>query len=203
MFVVDAAVLLPHPPHAVARVVGRLHLLPRWCVGLRRVRLPTPGGLPASTLADVADHTCVFTYAVTDMRLTLRARTLPVAPSAGAAPHAAATPAVATPTAVTHTAAGDGLTLAWTFVAEPFAAPLLPHVAPRVHTRLSARVEVHVDAAHPLAAARAALCRVVARRVPADLERLRTLLDRSAASGAPVPLPFAAPPPSSPPGLTS
>jgi hypothetical protein len=34
MFVVDTALSLPHPPAAVARVVGRLALLPRWCAGL-------------------------------------------------------------------------------------------------------------------------------------------------------------------------
>jgi hypothetical protein len=218
MFVVDAAVLLPHTPHAVARVVGRLHLLPRWCAGLRRVRFPSPapGGPAASVTADATDRTCVFTYAVTDVRLTLRARTRRAAPAAGDPPRAVAmptaAPAVATPTAVahaavahaavTHTAAGDGLTLGWTFVAEPFDAPALPHAAPRVHTRLSARVEVHVDAAHPLAAARAALCRVVARRVPADLERLRTLIDRYDASRAPLPLPLAPLPSCSPPGIS-
>lgn len=182
MFVVDAAVLLPHPPHAVTRVVERLHLLPRWCAGLRRVRFPAPAAAePAAVRADggpdVLDRACVFTYAVTDARLTLRARTLP---------HAPAPPAAVAPAACTHTATGDGLTLAWTFVVEPTDARPLPHAPAAVHTLLTARVEVCVDPTHPLAAARAALCRAVARRVPTDLERLRTLLDRYEASRTPV-----------------
>jgi hypothetical protein len=56
VFVVNAAVLLPHPPHAVARVTARLALLPRWCAGLRRVRFPAHP--PAAG--------CVFTYAAAD-----------------------------------------------------------------------------------------------------------------------------------------
>jgi hypothetical protein len=176
MFVVDAAVLLPHPPHAVARVVGRLHLLPRWCAGLRRVRFPAPapGGPAVSVPPADPDRACVFTYAAPDARLTLHARTR----DPGARP-------AATPVACTHTAAGDGLTLVWAFVVEPADARPLPHAPAAAHALLRARVEVHVDAAHPLAAARAALCRAVARRVPADLERLRTLLDRYEASRAP------------------
>jgi hypothetical protein len=179
MFVVDAAVLLQHPPHAVARVVERLHLLPRWCIGLRRVRFPPPALAPAEPAA----RTCVFTYAIADVRLTLQARTLANPP--GAVPVAVD----AAPVAVTHIAAGDGLTLVWTLTAEPSDGPGVPHAAPPAHTRLSACVEVHVEATHPLAATRAPLCRAVARRVPTDLERLRALLDRYEAVRAPVPLP--------------
>jgi hypothetical protein len=70
---------------------------------------------------------------------------------------------------VIHTAEGDGLTLRWTLSLE---------VPDDRQTRLRACVEVMVDPGHPLAAVRAALCRTVARRVPADLERLRVLVDR-------------------------
>jgi hypothetical protein len=178
MFVIDTAVLLPHPPHVVGRVAGRLTLLPRWCAGLRRVRFPAA---PAPAAG------CVFTYAAADLRLTLRAG--PVASFDDPATTFAAGGAV------THAVTGDGLTLTWTLHSEAPgepgpaeygpAAPEGAFGAARVvgagrpgETRLHARVEVVVDPGHPLAAARARLCRTVARRVPADLERLRTLLDR-------------------------
>jgi hypothetical protein len=131
----------------------------------------------------------VFTYAAADVRVTLRAHTR----ADGDAPH----PEAGAGAAVTHATAGDGLTLTWTLSPE-----VLDGTGPaadgavgredgraaagrRYQTRLRARVEVAVDPGHPLAAARAALCRTVARRVPADLERLRTLLDRYEAAHAP------------------
>jgi hypothetical protein len=171
----------------VARVVGRLHLLPRWCAGLRRVRFPSPapGGPAASVTADATDRTCVFTYAVTDVRLTLRAHTS--ARGLVRPPAAAPTAADSSPPPVTHIAAGDGLTLVWTLAAEPSDGPAPPPDAAGAYTRLGARVEVHVDAAHPLTAARAAVCRAVARRGPADLERLRALIDRHEGAHAALP----------------
>jgi hypothetical protein len=45
-------------------------------------------------------------------------------------------------------------------------------------TRLRVRTSVSVDPSHPAAEVRAALCRQVARRAPADLERLRALIER-------------------------
>jgi hypothetical protein len=171
VFVVDAAVLLPHPRHVVARVAGRLTLLPRWCAGLRRVRHPAPESAPDPAVASG----CVFTYAAADVRLTLHARTLPPGADLEVAPAAAG--------CVTHAAAGDGLTLTWTLAAEPPLAAAAggaggpADAGRRPPTRLRARVEVAVDPGHPLAAARATLCRTIARRVPADLERLRALLD--------------------------
>jgi hypothetical protein len=169
VFVVDAAVLLPHPPRAVTRVAASLTLLPRWCAGLRRVRFPAvPTGAG-----------CVFTYEAADARLTLQAHT--VAPVDGGGAHEApsARPPVAS---VTHRATGDGLTLTWTLRTElPDGADATAGWAAGAHrplTRLRARVEVLVDPGHPLDAVRAALCRTVARRVPADLERFRVLLER-------------------------
>ena len=170
MFVVDAAILLPHPPRAVARVVERLHVLPRWCGGLRRVRFPAP-----DLAAGVG---CVFTYRVADLRLTLLARTLERAPDAPA-------------TLVEHTATGDGLTLTWTLAVEPEAGGAggadRAGGVDGVATRLRARTSVAVDPDHPTSASRLALCRVVARRAPTDLERLRALLDRYEAGRAPAP----------------
>ena len=171
MFVVDAAILLPYPPRAVARVVERLPLLPRWCAGLRRVRFPAPDR--------AAGGACIFTYRVADLRLTLVARTLDRAPDSPAA-------------VVEHTAAGDGLTLTWTLAAEPEVGdPTIPGGTYAATTRLRARTSVTVDPDHPTAASRLALCRVVARRAPTDLERLRALLDRYEAGRA-------APPPAAP-----
>jgi hypothetical protein len=170
VFVVDTAVLLLHPPHVVARVAGRLRLLPRWCAGLRLVRFPADASPAAG---------CVFTYTVADARLTLRATTRGLGGDPGTA-FAAGDP-------VTHTTTGDGLTLTWTLSADTRdgAGAIVPDgggapagAAPRDPTWLRARVEVVVDPVHPLAATRASLCRTVARRVPADLERLRALLDR-------------------------
>jgi hypothetical protein len=179
MFVVDAAILLPHSPRAVGRVVGRLPLLPRWCAGLRRVRFPVPERAAAPG--------CVFTYAAADVRLTLLARTL--GPAGTPAPPDDPRSAAGAGDVVTHTAAGDGITLVWTLSAEPPDNAAEPTAArPPAATRLRARVQVLVDPEHPVAAARAALCRTVARRVPADLERLRALLARrqaERAAGAP------------------
>ena len=178
MFVVDAAVLLPYPPDVVLRVVERLPALPRWCAGLRRVRHPAP--------EHAVGTGCVFTYATPDARLTLRARTLDLATGAAAM-------------TVEHSATGDGLSLTWTLVAEPDPAGHAPIDARgaahggRPHTRLRVRTAVEVDPAHPTAAIRSALCRVIARRAPADLERLRALLDRYEAGRQAVLAPAAGP----------
>jgi hypothetical protein len=162
MFVVDAAVLLPHPPHVIARVVERVHALPRWCAGLRRVRHPT---VPLARAAGdgAAPPGCVFTYTAVDVRLTLRAHT--VAPAGDRAAGAA----------VEHAAEGDGVVFTWSFALEPESGGA---GSGSTRTRLRARTSLSVDADHPTAAVRAALCRQVARRAPADLERLRALLDR-------------------------
>jgi hypothetical protein len=115
MFIVDAAVLLPHAPHTVARVVGRLYTLPRWCAGLRRVCRfahvglpgPPPGSIQSTpTLAPAgrpggssptAPPTCASPSGPT------RGRALP-GEAAGA---------------VEHVAAGDGLSLTWAFSVTP------------------------------------------------------------------------------------
>ena len=177
MFIVDAAVLLPHPPRTVARVVGRLYTLPRWCAGLRRVRRPAHAGWPGpaprdrpidARLGADGGAGCILTYGAADVRLTLRAHTRPRAPGEAA-------------TLVEHVAAGDGLSLTWALsvTPEPRGAPEYAGGGPQ--TRLRARTTVVVEPGHPTAAVRAALCRVVARRAPADLERLRALLARYAA----------------------
>jgi hypothetical protein len=150
MFIVDAAVLLSYPPHVVLRVVERVAALPRWCAGLRRVRHPDP-----ATSAG-----CLFTYATADRRLTLRART------AARAEHDP-------PGLVRHVAEGDGVVLGWSFTVETE-----PSADGAPRTRLRARTSVETDPDHPTAEVRAAICRQLARRAPADLERLRMLLDR-------------------------
>jgi hypothetical protein len=176
VFAVDAAVLLPHPTYVVARVAERLVLLPRWCAGLRRVRYPAVA--PAAG--------CVFSYAAVDARLTLHALTVAAVDADVARLPAPSLPASAL---VTHTATGDGLTLTWTLSTTPHdpadatAGPTLG--AGRPHSWLRAQVEVLVDAEHPLVAVRTALCRTVARRVPADLERFRRLLERYESGRAP------------------
>ena len=171
MFAVDTAVLLPHTPVAVARVVGCLALLPRWCAGLRRVRYPAPGLTPTPG--------CVFTYAAVDVRLTLLARTL--GPESAGHDHGSL---------VTHAAEGDGLALTWAFAIEAAARD----GGGAARTRLRLRTGVAVEPGHPLAAARAVLCRLVARRAPADLERLCALLDRYEEGRAPARLRRAPPP---------
>ncbi len=153
MFVVDTAVLLPHPPRRVAQAAARLDALPRWCAGLRRAG-------PAAPDADAAGR-CAFTYAAADVRLALRAHTRV---------HGAT---------VEHVAVGDGVRLCWTLAAAPEPAAAGPGAAAGIaNTRLRARVTLEVDPAHPTAAVRPALCRALARRAPADLERLRALLAR-------------------------
>jgi hypothetical protein len=164
MFVVDAAVLLPYPPHVIARVVERVSLMPRWCSGLRRVRhLPDPADA-APAAAEPASlgrgEGCLLTYAAADVRLSLRART--EERSLGEVGGM-----------VRHVAEGDGVTLTWTFTVEPE-----PSTESSSRTRLRARTALSVDPAHPTAAVRPALCRQLARRMPADLERLRALFDR-------------------------
>jgi hypothetical protein len=159
MFVVDASAVLPHPPAAVARVVSRLHLLPRWCGGLQRARPGAPGPEPAGAVA--------FLYTALDVRLVLRAHTL--AGRASGAP----------PGPMCHAAHGDGLSLAWTLTAD--AEP--PGAQAPVQTRLHIRITAAVDPGHPLATTRSALYRAIARRVPGDLQRLGVLLDRRARAG--------------------
>jgi hypothetical protein len=191
MFVVDAAVLLPYPPHVVARVVERVHALPRWCAGLRRVRhVPPPFAPPGAD--GLAAPACVFTYAAVDVRLTLLARTV-------------ARGAAGPPGLVEHAAEGDGVAFGWAFALEPepAGAPGARGGHGAARTRLRARTSVTVDPDHPTAAVRAALCRQVARRAPADLERLRALLERyefgkAPAAGAAAPGGAAAPPPALP-----
>lgn len=165
MFVVDAAVLLPHPPHVVARVVERVYTLPRWCTGLRRVRHPPPLLAPPGVAAPVPRE-CVFTYTAADVRLTLHARTV-----ARGGDRAGG---------IEHAAEGDGVTLSWAFSLEPEPAGAPAQEAGRAGagTRLRARTALSVDPDHPTAAVRAALCRQMARRAPTDLERLRALLER-------------------------
>jgi hypothetical protein len=165
MFVVDAGLVLPHPPSVVLRVVERLHALPRWCSGLRRVRHPAPGGLPGEPAhADGAPPgaACAFSYEGPDGRLLLAARTVADDSAEGGA-------------SVFHVAEGDGVRLTWSYALSAEAAGEAG-VEPR--TRLQVRTAVEVDPAHPAAAGRAALCRLVARRAPSDLERLRLLLAR-------------------------
>jgi hypothetical protein len=147
----------------VARVVERLHALPRWCVGLRRVRHPVPDQLPAADVPG-ADG-CVFTYEGADARFTLRARTVAAAPGEPA-------------DTVHHEAVGDGVTLVWSYTADAESGDGGGAPAAGARTRLRARTTVSVDPEHPAAALRPALCRQVARRAPADLERLRALLER-------------------------
>jgi hypothetical protein len=86
-----------------------------------------------------------------------------------------------------HVAEGDGLTLTWAFdvAAERAAGGAAP--GGPAHTRLHARTTLVVDEAHPTAAYRTALFRLVARRAPDDLARLAALLDRRAAARAPLP----------------
>ena len=172
MFVVETAIVLVHPPHVVARAVARLDRLPRWCAGLQRLRDTGPGDAAAG--AGGVEGGCAFRYVAADLRLTLRAHTVAAASSRPPG-HV-----------VEHRAAGDGLHLAWALDVEPE-----PGGGRR--TRLHVRTRLAVDPAHPVAAVRAALCRLVARRAPSDLERLRTLLDRRAAAvrartSAPLPM---------------
>jgi hypothetical protein len=174
MFVVDAAVLLPHPPHAVARVVGRLRALPRWCTGLRGVPAAAgvattgipPTTIPAVAVAAtaVASAECAFTYTGVDLRLVLAARTLAVADGV-----------------VRHEARGDGVTFTWTLAAE---AESGVGSGPGAWTRLRARTTVEVDPDHPTAAVRSALCRLVARRAPLDLDRLGAFIARGGPGAA-------------------
>lgn len=172
MFVVDAFILLEHTPERVMRLVENLLLLPRWCGGLRRVRrvpsAPTASGdglLPR-----------VFTYAVADLRLRLHASTEPLLSALPADRQS--------PRAATHILTGDGLTLSWTLTTEPLHDGARHGAGPHIRTRLCVQVTVQVDLAYPIAAARAPLCRTVARRVPADLKRLRVLIDRYEAGRA-------------------
>jgi hypothetical protein len=156
MFVVEANVLLPHPPRVVTRVVERLHVLPRWCAGMRRVRHAAPAD------GDASSSDCVLTYVVGEVRLSLAAHTVAAAPD-----HP-----------VQHVAEGDGVRVTWTFAADPEAPGAPGATGSAWSTRLHARIGIEVDPAHPTAAMRATLCRLVARRAPADLERLRVLLAR-------------------------
>jgi hypothetical protein len=112
-----------------------------------------------------ADLDLAVTYSAAGVRRTLAARTL----ASVASPRSRS---------VTHAAAGDGLTLTWTFDAEPS--------GPDAHVRtwLRASIAVALDTGHPLATDRRALFRAVARRAPGDLARLQALLDRTAGARA-------------------
>lgn len=184
MFTVTTSLLLPHPPAAVARVVGRLRTLPRWCAGVRRVRLPS------GALAPCDDAGCRLLLVAGALRLALVART-PVVEGGDVADHTTAPDAHV----VRHEAHGDGVALAWSFVLTPAAGPTRAEgraaagrgretsVARDTHapggTRLRVAITVELDPAHPTAAYRDVLCRRLTRRVPEDLARLEALLART------------------------
>ncbi len=157
MFTVASSIVLPHTVTSVRASVGRLAVLPRWCRGLRVVRLPRAAEGPCSA------DTCVLTYRVGALRLHLTARTRD---DSGR---------------IVHEAAGEGpqvgLCLTWTFV-------LAPHAD---GTELQAELALTVDSASPLAPHRAALGRQLAHRIPADLARLREQLGRRAAASDAMP----------------
>jgi hypothetical protein len=204
VFTVAASVVLPHPPRAVARAVGRVDALPRWCAGLRRA--PAAGADPGSVVSASdagAPDACALTLVAAGVRFDVSARTVrragagaPDAPGADPAPDpalaSAAGHAVAHAVAhavehvvehvVEHAARGDGLTLTWTLAAEP--APRVGRPGRAPDTRLHARITVAFDPGHPRAGLRAALCRDVARRTAGDLDRLGALLDRRRARRA-------------------
>lgn len=160
MFVTEATALLPHPRAAVAALLARVTALPRWCGGLRRVRLPD------GTLAPCRPSGCALLYTAPGLRLALTARTTGHAPRS------------APEDAIVHVADGDGVMLIWTFTL------LDERSAGGLHTRLHVRTMLTVDERHPTAAHRATLARLIARRTPDDLARIEALLDRAAAAPA-------------------
>jgi hypothetical protein len=133
---------------------------------VRRPRLPpgAPAADPAGAdtapaLRAAARVRRTLTYLARDVRLVLAARRIGAPPGAP----------------VRHVAEGDGVRITWTFEAEPEPAA---GGAGGTRTRLHARIGVEVDPDHPNAAGRVALCRLVARRAPGDLDRLAALVDR-------------------------
>jgi hypothetical protein len=160
MFVTEATAPLAHALPAVAAVLGRVAALPHWCAGVRRARLPA-GGLPRC-----GPEGCALLYLTPDVRLVLVVRTVERVFPAGP---------------IVHEAVGDGVSIVWTFTLEAEPSPT------GAATRLHARIALEVDPAHPLAAYRAMLCRLIARRAPEDLGRLDALLDRRAARTAALP----------------
>jgi len=156
MFATETTTLLAHPLPAVAALLGRVSALPRWCGGVRRAH--HAGGI----VAPCGPAGCEISYAIArDVRLLLMARTVAREPGGP----------------IVHVAQGDGVTLTWSFTLAEEAGPGLPAVA---HTRVIARTELVVDAAHPTMAHRAAISRLIARRAPEDVARLAALLDRPA-----------------------
>jgi hypothetical protein len=180
MFITEATAQLPHSPARVAALLGRAGALSRWCAGVRRARLA--GG----AFAPCGPASCALLYVTRDLRLALVARTVSAGPLWAAASLDGGDGAGRR--AIVHVAEGDGLTLTWAFdvAAEPPVGGAPPAGAP-AHTRLHARTTLVVDEAHPTAAYRTALFRLVARRAPDDLARLGALLDRRAAARAPLP----------------
>jgi hypothetical protein len=174
MFITEATAQLPHPPARVAALLGRAGALSRWCAGVRRARLA--GG----AFAPCGPASCALLYVTRDLRLALVARTMSAGRLwAGGPPDGGD---AAERRTVVHVAEGDGLTLTWAFdVAAERAAGGAAPGAP-AYTRLHARTTLVVDEAHPTAAYRTALFRLVARRAPDDLARLAGLLDRRAAA---------------------
>jgi hypothetical protein len=179
MFITEATTQLPHPPARVAALLGRAGALSRWCAGVRRARLA--GG----AFAPCGPASCALLYVTRDLRLALVARTVSSGGPLDGGPLDGGPldgGDAAERRTVVHVAEGDGLTLTWAFdVAAERAAGGAAPGAP-AHTRLHARTTLVVDEAHPTAAYRTALFRLVARRAPDDLARLAGLLDRRAAA---------------------
>jgi hypothetical protein len=157
------------PHRRSVRAVRRLHLLPRWLrgpaararpLGPRAPPRPTdpPRRGPGSARSPTRSARCVFTLAAR----TLASSTTPARARGDA--HGGRRRADA------HVDARRGAGRRRRAGADPAARPRRRHGP---------------TPGHPLAASRAALCRAVARRAPADLERLRTLLDRAAQAGTP------------------
>lgn len=150
MFVVDATAIVPAPPDLVFRLVGSLAAAPWWRAGVAAARGRGGRRLPHGQPADVA----VLVYRALGARFDVVTRV------AGCDP----------PGSVTYAGRADpgfDLTVALTLQAAEGG------------TRLRYRTELTVHAPGPLADRRAALCRLLGRRVPRDLDRLAVLLARA------------------------
>jgi hypothetical protein len=188
MFITEATAQLPHPPARVAALLGRAGALSRWCAGVRRARLA--GG----AFAPCGPASCALLYVTRDLRLALVARTVSAGrPWAGGRRRRPADGGP--PRRRRRGRAPDGRARGRGRRADAHvgvrrrrgagaggAAPGAP-----AYTRLHARTTLVVDEAHPTAAYRTALFRLVARRAPDDLARLAGLLDRRAAARAALP----------------